>query len=337
MARKSLGFVPLVWECPSCETQNPGQIKSCTSCGAPQPPDIEFQLVDEDKFNFIKDEALLREIKAGPDIHCPYCGTRNLATNKVCTKCGGDLSLGGKVRESGQRVQTVSEAQEAEKLPPKPTPVEQPPAKRRRNVLIFGIVGALVLVLCFVLVYFLFLKTDDVTAAVTGVQWKRTIDVEAYTSVTREAWWDEISSNDEILSCTQEKRYTSDTPVANATEVCGEVYYEDTGSGAAEAVQDCTYEVYDDYCKYSTMDWVVVDTAIASGEDTNPSWPLLNLPGDQREGLRQENYVITFSDGGETYQYTTTDSALFIQAEPGSRWTISVNQLGRVQSIQSAN
>ena len=63
--------------CPSCETQNPGKIKSCTSCGAPQPDDVEFLLVEEDKFNFIKDEALIRMAKAGPDIHCPYCGTRS--------------------------------------------------------------------------------------------------------------------------------------------------------------------------------------------------------------------------------------------------------------------
>ena len=47
MARKTLGFVPLIWQCPHCETQNPGPIKTCTSCGAPQPDNVDFKTVDE--------------------------------------------------------------------------------------------------------------------------------------------------------------------------------------------------------------------------------------------------------------------------------------------------
>jgi hypothetical protein len=336
MARKSLGFVPLVWECPSCETQNPGPIKSCTSCGAPQPPDVEFQLVDEDKFNFIKDEALLREIKSGPNIHCPYCGTRNPATNKLCQQCGGDLSMGGKTREAGQRVKTVSEAQA--EVQPRPSPVGgvKLPGNRKRLFLIFGILGIIATIICVVLIVTL-TKTDDITGTVTGLQWERSIVIEAYTTVNESDWLDEVPMDGEIISCSQAYRYSSDTPVANATEVCGEIYYEDTGSGAAEAVQDCTYEVYDDYCEYTIMDWVAIETAVASGTDPDPYWPEVILSMDEREGASQESYLITFSGDGETYQYSTTDSQLFEQAEPGSRWTLSVNQLGGVQSIEPVN
>lgn len=336
MARKSLGFVPLVWECPSCKTQNPGQIKSCTSCGAPQPPDIEFQLVDEDKFNFIKDEALLRMIKAGPDIHCPYCGTRNPATNQLCVQCGGDLSLGGKSRKTGQRVKTVSEAQSEAQSKPTPTASTVPPANRKRLFFIFGILGIIATIICVVLIVAL-TKTDDIVGTVSGLQWERSVIVEAYTTVNRSDWMDNVPSDGDIVSCSQEYRYTSDTPVTNATEVCGEVYYEDTGSGAAEAVQDCTYEVYDDYCEYTIMDWVTIDTATASGTDSNPYWPDVILSMDEREGASQESYLITFSGDGDTYQYSTTDSQLFEEAEIGSRWTLSVNQLGGVQSIEPAN
>ena len=337
MARKSLGFVPLVWECPSCKTMNPGPIKSCTSCGAPQPPDIDFHLVEEEKFNFIKDEALLREIKAGPNIHCPYCGTRNPATAELCRQCGGDLSMGGEARETGQKVKTVSEAQKAKKAPQPPPATSEPPKKRSRLFIILGILGALALIVCLILVFTLFLRTDDITATVTGTQWERRITIEAYTTVTEKDWLDEIPADGDIVSCSEAYRYTSDTPVANATEVCGEVYYEDTGTGAGEAVQDCVYEVYDDYCEYTVMDWVAVDTVVDSGNDNDPSWPNPNLSVDQREGSRQESYTITFSGDGETYRYTTTDSQLFLQAEPGSRWNLSVNQLGGVQSVQPAN
>ena len=42
--------------------------------------------------------------------------------------------------------------------------------------------------------------------------------IEAYTHVTVSDWWDDVPSDAEILSCKQSYRYTSDTPVANATE-----------------------------------------------------------------------------------------------------------------------
>ncbi len=144
------------------------------------------------------------------------------------------------------------------------------------------------------MIFLVFLKTDEIKGTVTSVQWERTIAIEAYTTVTVSDWWDDVPSDAEILSCKQTYRYTSDTPVANATEVCGEVYYEDTGTGAGEAVQDCVYEVYDDYCEYETMTWVQVDTAVSSGRDLDPEWPWLNLTGDQREGARSESYTINF-------------------------------------------
>lgn len=331
MARKTLGFVPMVWECPSCKTQNPGPIKSCTNCGAPQPADVEFYLLEEDKFNFIKDEALLREIKAGPNIHCPYCGTRNPATNQVCLQCGGDLSQGGKVRQSGQEAKTLSELQsEAQSRPD-----EETSTTPNRRTWIFALVGVLLLALCIVLAV-VFLTTDDITGTVTDLQWERSINIEAYTNVTKAAFIDEIPVDGDIISCNQEYHYTSDTPVANATEVCVTIR-SDTGSGAAKVEEDCTYEVYDDYCEYTIMEWVVVDTAVASGTDLDPYWPNLDLELDEQEGTKQENYLITFSADGDPYQYSTTDSYLFEQAEIGSLWTLSVNKVGGVQSIEPAN
>jgi len=180
-------------------------------------------------------------------------------------------------------------------------------------------------------------KTDDVTATVTGVAWERSIAVEEYKTVTGKDWWDEIPEGADILSCSEEYRYTSNEPEPNATEVCGEPYTEDTGTGVGEVVQDCTYEVYDDYCEYSGMAWVVTDTVTETGTDLYPDWPLLSLANNQREGERTENYQITFSGDGETYSYTTTNSDIFLQADRGSRWTLQVNQLGGVQSAEPSN
>jgi len=325
MTRKSLGFVPLVWQCGFCQTMNPGPIKSCTGCGAPQPEDVEFLQVDEERFNFIKDEALVRMAKTGPDIHCPFCGTRNLATNDICKNCGGDLSWGGKERQTGQRVRTIGEAKTD----------SQPKEERKKSkaplVIIFIVLA--VIVGCIVLMVML-LKTDDVKATVYDVNWERSIGIEVYTSVTDTAWRDEVPFGAKVGYCTSMHRYTSDTYVAGAVEVCGEPYVEDTGTGVGEVVQDCSYEVYDDYCEYTAMAWVQVDAVTASGFDHNPYWPALNLQSDEREGERTETYVINFRDGSDTYRFTTRNYEIFSQAEIGSRWILNINQLGGIQSLQ---
>jgi ribosomal protein L40E len=293
---------------------------------------VEFLRVDEDEFNFIKDEALIRMAKAGPDIHCPFCGTRNPATAELCSNCGGELSLGGKARQAGEKVSTVAEARE----PAAPEPPAVPRKKISRTSAILAVVGGLALIAACIAGFLFFTKTDDVQAVVMDVEWERSIAIEAYTTVTRQDWWDGVPADAEILSCSQEYRYTSDQPEPNSTEVCEEEETEDTGTGLGEVVQYCVYRVYDDYCEYTVWDWVVVDTITESGDDLSPFWPDVNLAGEQREGVRKEAYTIIFADGGDAYTYSTSDSALFTKAEPGSKWVLEVNSFG-VQSIKPAN
>ncbi len=331
MTRKSLGFVPLIWQCSFCNTQNPGPIKSCTSCGAPQPEDVEFLQVDEEKFNFIKDEALVRMAKAGPDIHCPFCGTRNSATDEFCKKCNGDLSWGGKERQAGQRIRTVTEAQSQEQ------PAAATPKKKKKGVTLIIIFILLAVIVGCAVLLFMFLKTDDVKATVSDVQWERSINIEAYTMIAESAWRDEIPFGADVTRCSSAHRYTSDTYVSGAVEVCGDPYVEDTGTGVGEVVQDCSYEVYDDYCEYTAMDWVVVETVMDSGYNHAAAWPAVDLLTDEREGERTEAYVINFRDGSDTYQFKTPNLQLFEQAQIGSRWILHINQLGAVQSLEPAN
>ena len=341
MARKSLGFVPLIWECPSCGTQNPGPIKTCTACGAPQPEDVQFLRVDQEAFNFIKDEALIRMAKAGPDIHCPWCGTRNPATATVCSNCGGELSQGGKLRQTGQKVQTVSEAaaQSQAPLPPQPARTSAPagasqPAKPvNKKTIIIAVVVIAVLCLAGILLISWLNQTDTIRATVTGVYWERSIGIEEYTTVTASDWCDSLPGGAEVLSYSQEYRYTSENPVANATEVCGEEYVVDTGTGVGEVVQDCVYEVYDDYCQYTAWDWVALSPLTVSGRDLSPYWPTFSPGNTQREAGTSEEYVITLSGDGEQYTYTTDDLDLFLQAEPGSTWELTVNQLNQVREL----
>src|SRR5215210_8459287 len=100
--RRTLGYVQNEWTCPSCSTRNKGGTKTCENCGAPQPENVQFELPSEQKF--VTDEESINVAKAGADIHCPFCGTRNPATAKTCSQCGGDL-IEGKARESGRLMQ----------------------------------------------------------------------------------------------------------------------------------------------------------------------------------------------------------------------------------------
>ena len=116
----------------------------------------------------------------------------------------------------------------------------------------------------------------------------------------------------------------------NATEVCGEPYTITTGTGVGQVVQDCTYEVYDDYCTYSGYAWAEVDQVTSSGYDVNPYWPDVSLSSTERVGEQTERLVITFNVDGERYTYVTTSLELFQQASPGSVWELEINNFGNV-------
>ena len=342
MARKTIGFVPLIWECPSCSTQNPGPIKSCTACGAPQPEDVQFLQVNQEKFDFIKDEALIRMAQAGPDIHCPWCGTRNPGTATLCSNCGGELSQGGKLRQTGQRVRTKAESSAEAQKPPSPQPTPsggaKPPAKKiNRQGMIIGIIVVVVLCIAGVLLISWINRPTTINATVSEVYWERNIALEEYLEVSTSDWCDKIPSDAEVLAISQEHRYTSEDPVANSTEVCGEEYVVDTGTGVGEVVQDCVYEVYDDYCEYTAWEWTAISPAVANGFDLSPEWPSLDLTRNQREGERTEEYIITFSDGDRDYTYVTDDLSFFLSADPGSRWELEVNKLNTIKELKPYN
>ena len=102
--KESKGFIELEWVCPNCESRNKGSKKTCENCGAPQPENVQFQRAADEKI--ITDEKTAQAAKAGADIHCGFCGTRNPATATTCSQCGGDLKE-GKARQAGQILQAA--------------------------------------------------------------------------------------------------------------------------------------------------------------------------------------------------------------------------------------
>ncbi len=369
MAKKTLGYEELQWTCPNCTGSNPGMVKTCGQCGAPQPEDVKFEQVSNAKLR--QDDEIEKHAKAGPDIHCPYCGTRNAGNAAACVQCGGDL-VGGEQRQSGQvlgayrppsdaPVKKVkcpncgTENPETDKTCAQcganlatPAPVGQAAPPRQdlpepsrpvqpQKSLPVALVIAIVVLCCVIggaLIYFLFLRTEATTGTVQNVGWERTIAIEGLGPVEHEDWRSEIPADGNLGSCESKIRFTSDQPQANSEEVCGTPYSVDTGSGVAEVVQDCEYQVYAEYCAYTLMEWTVVDTVSLSGNGFTPQWPQPTLTNDQRLGAETESYTVYFETANGSQTYSTQNFGEFQQYQIGTTWTLEVNTLGGVQSVR---
>ena len=353
MAQESLGHIKLIWNCPSCGTQNPGPHKFCTTCGAPQPADVQFEAPAQQEL--IKDEEEIAKAKAGPDIHCAFCGTRNAGDAKFCSQCGADLSE-GEQRKTGRVVGAYRTGPAQEIICPtcgaanlssaltctkcgsslKTKPVQTPVAptqaqsaggtqsKARVSPLIIVSILFAFVVLCGVL-FWAFTRKETTSGFVTEVHWKRSVVVEEFGPVTKEDWIDNIPASAEILSCEKRFHHEQDTAVADAEKVCGTEYIVDDGSGYGEVVRDCVYRVYLDFCDYQIDDWQIGDTVVLEGSDLNPVWPAPTLDNTQRLGEYDEVYTILFDSDNQNFAYTTSDENLFTECQIGSEWILNIN------------
>lgn len=358
MAKKELGHVELQWRCPNCGAVNPGPERLCVKCGAPQPTDVQFEQAEHQVL--ITDELVKAEVEAGADIHCPYCGARNPAIVKVCGQCGGDLTTGVR-REAGKVVgaldtgpagvvkcprcgadnpdtakecvscgASLSLPKELEK------PVVAPTASKLSPLMIALLIAGILLGIGGCLAAALLLnRTETITARVQAVQWERAVPIEAFVPVTHQDWKDEIPAGAELGSCQDKLRFIEAQPVPGSVEVCGTPYTVDTGTGYGKVVQDCEYQVYDQYCSYSIQEWRQVDTVTLSGDGFNAVWPKPSLASGQRIGQNaSETYTVQFATDDQVYSYRIDDFDQFQQFQIGSTWNLSINALGNVVSVE---
>lgn len=351
MPEETVGYVELEWTCTHCGTKNPGQAQTCTGCGAPMSDSQKFDLPSQQKL--ITEQNELANAAAGPDIHCPFCGTRNPTGTTHCSHCGGDLT-GGAVRTQGEVLGafdtaakpdlkcpycgTMNSASElkcshcgaALQAPVAPKPAA-PVARKGIGVVPIIILG-LVIVACAAF-FILSAHTSNAVGVVRLLSWQRSIAIMEQKPVQHKDWKDQVPSDAKLGTCQQQVRRTQDQPGPNTQKVCGTAFTKNLGNGAGQVVQSCHYNVMDDYCDYTVNEWVKVDAVVAKGNDTNPQWPSTNFNSGQREGNRDETYKVTFDADGKSYSYSPHDAQEFILYRPGSRWTLTVNGLGAVTSV----
>jgi hypothetical protein len=147
-------------------------------------------------------------------------------------------------------------------------------------------------------------------------------------------WVEDIPADAQVGDCTQKVHHTQEEPAPNSNKVCGTPYTVDEGSGFAEVVQDCYFEVMQDYCSYTTMEWRQVDVVEMQGVDTSPVWSEPQLAEGQRLGERGQSYTVQFETSEGQLTYTTTDFNLFRQLQPGSEWLLNINTFGNILSVE---
>ncbi|HET9915013.1 MAG TPA: zinc ribbon domain-containing protein [Anaerolineales bacterium] len=349
--RRTLGYVQNEWTCPNCSTRNKGGVKTCENCGAPQPENVQFELPSEQ--NFVKDESSVKAAQAGADIHCGFCGTRNPATAETCSQCGGDLKE-GKARQAGQEMKAPPPQAKIVKcdncgtdnpssnavcskcgspLPKVVVPpaiaapqanagvsAARPAAAKKTNwLLIGGILAALAI--CCVVVIGLLLPSKSVEATVMDVHWQTSVPVQEIRAVDYSNESGNPPSDAYDVSCRDESR-----------EVCEQKTI-DKGNGYSEVVEECHDETQQ-YCSYTVDEWTTIQTYTLDGSDVNPVYDTPNVANGQRLGNKSEELTVVFStkNGEETYSPGSVSE--FQQFTIGSTWTLKMNALGGVISVE---
>ena len=346
-SRRTLGYIQNEWTCPNCNTRNKGGSKFCDNCGAPQPENVQFELPAEQKL--VTEEDQVKAAQAGADIHCPFCGTRNPATAKTCSQCGGDLT-GGQARDAGRVMQAPPPLPKMVKCPhcgnenagtntvcsncgsPLPGAAQmqaatlgagaaKPKAKKTNWLLIGGIIGFLAICCIAIAVLFL-LPTKSVQATVTDVRWETSVPVQEIQAVRHNNEAGSAPSDGYDVSCHDESK-----------DVCEQKTI-DKGNGYSEVVEECHTETQK-YCSYTVDEWTTIQTYTQNGSDLQPAYDTPSLSSDQRLGDTSEDLTVTFATtDGEQKTYSPDTVSEFQQFVIGSTWMLKMNALGGVTSVE---
>jgi membrane protease subunit (stomatin/prohibitin family) len=351
MAQRSKGFVELEWTCPNCNTRNRGSVKTCVNCGAPQPENVQFEAPAEKKF--VSEEVASELRGRGPDIHCGFCGTRNPSTAKTCSQCGADLSE-GKARQarreidlSAGKLENVTCANCGTENPGTninckecgaalPRPAEPAPAipassavanvaangaKKKPNWLLLGGIGGALLICCIAAIFLFVIPSSSVKATVTDVYWQTSVPVQEIRAVDYNNERGDPPSDAYNVSCQTETR-----------QVCEEKSV-DQGNGYAEVVEDC-HDESEKYCDYTVDEWSTIQTYTLDGHDLNPYYEQPNISNEQRLGDQSADYTVYFDTEKGEKTYDPGNASEFQQFQVGSTWTLKLNALGGVVSVE---
>jgi len=184
-----------------------------------------------------------------------------------------------------------------------------------------GGIGA-VLVMCCIAVLMLFVfPSRSVTGTVSGVSWQTSVPVQEVQPVNYSNERGNPPSDAYNVSCRTDSQ-----------EVCEDKTI-DKGNGYAEVVTEC-HTVKDQYCSYTVDEWTTIQTYDLNGTDLNPEYSSPNISSDQRLGNSSTQLQVYFSTSDGELTYSPNSVTEFQQYQPGSQWTLKLNAVGSVLSVE---
>ena len=334
------------WDCDYCGADRiSGEIKICPNCGKPRGKDVTFYMAGPK--NYVEDPD---KINKNPDWVCPYCQTLNPDDNKFCSACGSAREESDtNYFESKEKDRERKEKREEDKRKAEGTDNGTRSSGRSRLPLI------LILLAIFGLMIFAFMpKTRKMH--VDSKTWERKVSIERYQEIRESSWnlpdgaWN-VTSRDEVYTYNHVlDHYETRTREVSEQVLDGydtEIEYRDLGNGYYEEIEHQvpryrteyhteTYQepVYVDipvFAKkyyYSIMKWLYDRDEVTSGADNEPFFAELNLPENERESGRSEQYWILSGDKRYRINYD-----LWKQIKTGSDIKATVGN-GEIISIQ---
>jgi hypothetical protein len=172
-----------------------------------------------------------------------------------------------------------------------------------------------------VILFLFILPSKSIEGTVTNVYWQTSVPLQEVQAVDYSNERGSPPSEAYNVSCYNQKE-----------EVCKDVTY-DRGNGYAETVTECTTET-EQYCSYTVDEWTTIETYKLDGDDLNPVYADPRLASDQRVGSASDTFTIYFSTNEGQITYSPDDLSEFQQFQFGSTWTINLNAVGSVVSVE---
>jgi hypothetical protein len=342
----------MLWDCPNCGTEKLLGLdhRFCPACGTPQDPEKRYFPEEADKIA-VEDHQF-----TGADRHCPSCDTANAALAEFCAACGSPMEGSTEAKQRGDQLSDTSgqfegdssdaarqehrqakldqEAARKAAMAGEPPPEEEggsgagvAAAGMGLGMMAMLAVGFVMVGLCCGLMFW----KQEATIEVTGHTWERTVVVEANKLVKKSDWKDSVPSKAKNVRCSKEKRSTKKVKDG---ETC-KTRRKDNGDGTFTEKEECKHKykeepVYDEKCSYEIKDWTRVRTAKADGTSKKPSpkWPNTNLKSGEREGKKDEKYVVSFEDDSGKKRSCKTSEKTWASLDVGSSYTGSVSVVG---------
>jgi hypothetical protein len=325
------------WDCPRCDTRGLLGLthRYCPGCGAPQDPSRRYFPPDDQKV------AVADHKFVGADRSCPRCETPNARVADYCTSCGGPMDS------------TTKEVSRVVEPPPAGAPAGAKEGggggASKKGCIGCGAALAFLVLAGLVLLLANTLMTSDTSATVTGHSWQRTIEVEVYGTVSDSGWCDGLPSGARERSRTTKERSTRKEKDGQDCKV----KKVDQQDGTFKEVQECTdrfreVPVMDNWCSYEVERWNTARTEKGAGSALvpSPTWPVVSArtcpiaaPGCEREGKRDENYVVRLQTPDGKQHDCDLPEATWTSMALKSSWSVEQGMLGsdlRCGSLKAA-